>query len=107
MDANWHVVALDFILILELWLIGIWFSGNLGRWSFLILTWAFLSMGLGFIVITIGDVAIALGDPPAGVWFLDREWRALPWRVSFVLGFATVAGVLRFGKFDGPARKKR
>ena len=101
MDANWQAVVLDIVMITELILIGVWFSGNLLRWPFAIMSIAFVGMGASLSVLLFGDLMIALNVIDDGTWYRSREWRALPWRYGFTLGLATIAGVLRFGRFNG------
>jgi hypothetical protein len=101
MSTDWQAVFLDLLLIGELGLIGVWFSGNLMKLPMRILSMSFIGMGISLIVLLLGDVMMAFDVDNKDMWFLNREWRALPWRYGFVIGLAAVAGVLRFGTFNG------
>lgn len=105
MSPDWQAVCLDVILIAELGLIGIWFSGNLTKPTFCILSLSFIGMGLSLIVLLMGDLVLALDLDEKNQWFLNRRWRALPWRYGFAIGLAAVAGVLRFGRFNGKSKR--
>ena len=98
-DTNVQVVALDLLLILEFWSIALWFSFDLTRKLFLTMALGFALGGLGVLVILPGDIALMLGYQPGSDWFLTREFRALPNRYIWAIGFGIVAVVLRFGKW--------
>ena len=108
MNTDWQAVLLDALMVMELGCIGIWFSGSFKHKTLMALSVAFLGMGTSMILLLLGDLAIAMGFDRTDFWFLSREWRALPWRYGFMIGLAIIAGVLRFGVFNGkPQNGKR
>ena len=99
MNINILIVILDFVLILELWSIALWFTFDLTRRLFLVMAIGFMLASLGVLIVLPGDMALMFGYTPDGWWFLSREFRAIPNRAVWAVGFGIVAAVLRFGKW--------
>jgi len=102
---NWQAVILDVILLIDFLAIALWFSGDFSRRSFVMISAAFALVAASYLMITIGDLLIALGYTVVDTWILERFWRALSWRYGAAIGFSIVAGVLRFGTFNGRSKK--
>ena len=99
-DTNVGVVVLDLLLILEFWSIALWFTFDLNkRKLFAILAFGFFLGAGGVLVILPGDIALMLGYERGSEWFLSRNFRSLPNRIVWAVGFGVVAVVLRFGKW--------
>ena len=98
-SPNWQIVILDAVIIVASISLGLWFAGNLQRKPFVIVAIAFVGMGLSFLLLSLGDLLVALGIKGDGDWYMERSWRALPWRYGFAFGLTVIAGVLRFGRF--------
>ena len=98
-NTNALVVALDFLLLAELWSIALWFTFDLTRRLFVAMAIGFMCAGLGVLLLLPGDIALALGHRQDDFWFLARDFRALPNRAVWSIGFGILTFILRFGRW--------
>ena len=99
--VNWQIVILDVWVLTCLILIAAWFVGDLRRKPMMMMGGCFIIIGLGFFITTLGDLLLAMGFSSRDHWILTREFRSLPLRYCLGVGLTVIAGVLRFGKFNG------